>query len=263
MVTDEVISSASKGGVIAMTEENESILFPAEMTLDRMAEAFETEDDAIFEAEAAAAAMEAEAKAEQRVRSKTLQSRPVFGDYDSGDESDDEETLRRAREAAARAVQDELAKKRRDFYSVEIDATKFEDVKRRCVELEFPLLEEYDFNKDILNPNISINLKATTRLRQYQEKALSKLFNNGRVRSGIISLPCGAGKSLVGVTAATTIKKRTLVLCTSGVSVQQWQMQFKLWTTIHHNDVVAFTPQTKAKVRRSQPSGFFRASILK
>lgn len=29
-------------------------------------------------------------------------------------------------------------------------------------------------------------------------------------------LPCGAGKSLVGITAACTVKKSTLVLCTSG-----------------------------------------------
>lgn len=32
--------------------------------------------------------------------------------------------------------------------------------------------------------------------RPYQEKSLSKMFGNGRARSGIIVLPCGAGKSL-------------------------------------------------------------------
>lgn len=36
-----------------------------------------------------------------------------------------------------------------------------------------------------------------------------------RARSGIIVLPCGAGKTLVGITAACTIKKSCLVLCTS------------------------------------------------
>jgi superfamily II DNA or RNA helicase len=36
-----------------------------------------------------------------------------------------------------------------------------------------------------------------------------------RARSGIIVLPCGAGKTLVGITAACTIKKSVLVLCTS------------------------------------------------
>ena len=33
------------------------------------------------------------------------------------------------------------------------------------------------------------------------------MFGNGRARSGIIVLPCGAGKTLTGVTAASTIRK--------------------------------------------------------
>lgn len=41
-------------------------------------------------------------------------------------------------------------------------------------------------------------------------------FDSRRARSGIIVLPCGAGKTLVGITAACTIKKSVLILCTSG-----------------------------------------------
>ena len=37
---------------------------------------------------------------------------------------------------------------------------------------------------------------------------------------GVIVLPCGAGKTLVGVTACTTVRKRCIVLCTSGVAVE-------------------------------------------
>ena len=74
------------------------------------------------------------------------------------------------------------------------------------------------------------------------------MFGNGRARSGVIVLPCGeynyvhvvlvnggghtvfvffsgAGKTLVGVTAACTIRKRCLVLCTSAVAVEQWRSQ--------------------------------------
>ena len=54
------------------------------------------------------------------------------------------------------------------------------------------------------------------------------MFGNSRARSGVIVLPCGAGKTLVGVTAATTINKRCLVLATSNVSVEQWRSQFKV-----------------------------------
>jgi len=49
-------------------------------------------------------------------------------------------------------------------------------------------------------------------------------------RSGIIVLPCGAGKSLVGVAAAARMRKSCLCLCTSSVSVDQWKHQFMLWT---------------------------------
>lgn len=58
------------------------------------------------------------------------------------------------------------------------------------------------------------------------------MFGNGRARSGIIVLPCGAGKSLTGVTAASTIKKSIMVLCINNVSVKQWKEQFTMWTTV-------------------------------
>lgn len=77
----------------------------------------------------------------------------------------------------------------------------------------------------------SIDLKPTAVLRPYQEKSLRKMFGNGRARSGVIVLPCGAGKSLVGVTACCTVRKRALILCNSGVSVEQWKQQFKMWST--------------------------------
>jgi DNA excision repair protein ERCC-3 len=72
---------------------------------------------------------------------------------------------------------------------------------------------------------ISIDLRPTALLRPYQEKSLRKMFGNGRARSGVIVLPCGAGKSLVGVTASCTVRKRCLVLCNSAVSVEQWKTQ--------------------------------------
>ena len=77
----------------------------------------------------------------------------------------------------------------------------------------------------------SIDLKPSTMLRPYQEKSLQKMFGNGRARSGVIVLPCGAGKTLTGVTAACTVRKRCLVLCTSGVAVEQWRSQVCLIMT--------------------------------
>ena len=94
-------------------------------------------------------------------------------------------------------------------------------------------------------PDLDIALKPMTRIRPYQEKSLSKMFGNGRARSGIIVLPCGAGKSLTGIAAASRVRKSVLCLCTSSVSVDQWAAQFKLWTNLTDKEIVRFTSQNK------------------
>ncbi|OAJ37856.1 hypothetical protein BDEG_21829 [Batrachochytrium dendrobatidis JEL423] len=99
--------------------------------------------------------------------------------------------------------------------SFEIHMQATESVKRRCVDLLLPVLEEYDFCADSRNPNLEMTLKPFAKLRPYQANGLSKVFGNGRVRSGVVVLPCGSGKTLVGVAAACTVKKNCLVLCTS------------------------------------------------
>lgn len=129
--------------------------------------------------------------------------------------------------------------------SFEVKQEEIETIQKRCIELDYPLLAEYSFREDSVNPNVNINLKPNAILRPYQEKSLRKMFGNGRARSGIIVLPCGAGKSLVGVTACCTVRKRCLVLCNSGVSVEQWKTQFKLWSTADDSIICRFTSDAK------------------
>ncbi|XP_078573566.1 general transcription and DNA repair factor IIH helicase/translocase subunit XPB-like [Branchiostoma floridae x Branchiostoma japonicum] len=131
--------------------------------------------------------------------------------------------------------------------SFEVNPDKLENLQKRCIEMEYPLLAEYDFRNDTRNPDIPIDLKPNTILRPYQEKSLRKMFGNGRARSGVIVLPCGAGKTLVGVTAACTVRKRCIVLCTSAVSVEQWKSQFKLWANIDDSTICRFTADAKDK----------------
>ncbi|SCU93446.1 LAME_0F03818g1_1 [Lachancea meyersii CBS 8951] len=130
-------------------------------------------------------------------------------------------------------------------HAFEIANESVEIVKKRCQEIDYPVLEEYDFRNDHRNPNLDIDLKPSTQIRPYQEKSLSKMFGNGRARSGIIVLPCGAGKTLVGITAACTIKKSVIVLCTSSVSVMQWRQQFLQWCTLQPENVAVFTSDNK------------------
>lgn len=134
-------------------------------------------------------------------------------------------------------------------HSFEVAAENVETVKKRCQEIDYPMLEEYDFRNDTRNPDLEIDLKPSTQIRPYQEKSLSKMFGNGRARSGIIVLPCGAGKTLVGITAACTIRKSIIVLCTSSVSVMQWRQQFLQWCTIQPENVAVFTSENKQMFR--------------
>ncbi|XP_002712461.2 general transcription and DNA repair factor IIH helicase/translocase subunit XPB [Oryctolagus cuniculus] len=142
---------------------------------------------------------------------------------------------------------DEEEEEETQTVSFEVKQEMIEELQKRCIHLEYPLLAEYDFRNDSVNPDINIDLKPTAVLRPYQEKSLRKMFGNGRARSGVIVLPCGAGKSLVGVTAACTVRKRCLVLGNSAVSVEQWKAQFKMWSTIDDSQICRFTSDAKDK----------------
>ncbi|XP_003381698.1 DNA excision repair protein haywire [Trichinella spiralis] len=147
--------------------------------------------------------------------------------------------------------EEEAVGKELELFTFEVYQESIETLQKRCIEIEHPLLAEYDFRNDTSNPNLCIDLKPSAVLRPYQEKSLRKMFGNSRARSGVIVLPCGAGKSLVGVTACCTVNKRCLCLCNSNVSVQQWRNQFKMWSTADDSKIVRFTRESGDHV----PSG--------
>ena len=125
------------------------------------------------------------------------------------------------KEEMIRIMDGENAENSEKTESLYISSNFIEQVRKDCHDENFPLLEEYDFLGDEKNPRLEIDLKPSTHIRSYQEKSLSKMFSNGRARSGVIVLPCGSGKTLVGITAICTMKKRIVILCTSGVAVDQ------------------------------------------
>ena len=143
--------------------------------------------------------------------------------------------------------EEDETKESRKVVSFEVNQEKLEVLQQRTMQMEYPLLAEYDFRNDTVNPDINIDLKPLAVLRPYQEKSLRKMFGNGRARSGVIVLPCGAGKSLVGVTACCTVRKKAIVLCNSGVSVEQWKQQFKMWSTADDSMICRFTSDAKDK----------------
>ncbi|KAF2095864.1 putative TFIIH complex helicase Ssl2 [Rhizodiscina lignyota] len=166
----------------------------------------------------------------------------------AGENEDEVDPQRDAdRMAAALLEEDDDEDERDQVHAFEITAESVQDVSKRCRAIDLPLTEEYDFRNDDHNANLDIDLKPAAQIRPYQEQALSKMFGNGRARSGIIVLPCGAGKTLVGITAACTVRKGVIVLCTSAMSVVQWRAEFLKWSNVNPNDIAVFTADHKDK----------------
>ncbi|KAK0858308.1 DNA repair helicase RAD25 [Friedmanniomyces endolithicus] len=186
---------------------------------------------------------EAQARMEQQQQQQRQREK---GDDDSDDEFGGQEAEKDMTEFLREEEDDDDLD---EVHSFEIDGGKIQTVQEHCnVQLELPLTEEYDFRADEQNATLDIDLKPATQIRYYQEHALSKMFGNGRARSGIIVLPCGAGKTLVGITAACTEKKSVIVLCTSATSAGQWRAEFIKWSNVNPDGVIIFTSSEKGRV---------------
>ncbi len=62
-------------------------------------------------------------------------------------------------------------------------------------------------------------------LRSYQDEAVKSFYVDGSARggSGTIVLPCGAGKTAVGMAVMSRVKQNTLILCTNITALHQWR----------------------------------------
>jgi len=146
------------------------------------------------------------------------------------------------------------------LFSFEVFPAESETVRREAKSAGYPLIEEFDFKSYTSAQKLSICLKPSTKVRPYQEKSLGRMFGNGSARSGVIVLPCGAGKTLVGCCCVSTIQQSTIVLCTSAVAVAQWRECFRTFTTVAESDIVCFTSaEKKVPVDHSRKS---RAQIF-
>ena len=79
-------------------------------------------------------------------------------------------------------------------------------------------------------------------LREYQKQAVASFYDNG---SGVVVLPCGAGKTLVGAGAMATAKSNTLILVTNTVSARQWRSELLKRTTLTEDEVGEYSGQVK------------------
>ena len=88
-----------------------------------------------------------------------------------------------------------------------------------------------------------INLNQTGwNLRDYQKDAVEKFEQGG---SGVVVLPCGAGKTLVGAAAMAEAKTNTLILVTNTVSARQWRDELIARTDIKAEDIAEYSGSVK------------------
>ena len=79
-------------------------------------------------------------------------------------------------------------------------------------------------------------------LRPYQQQAVEGFWHGG---SGVVVLPCGAGKTLVGAAAMAEAKSTTLILVTNTVSARQWKHELVKRTTLTEDEIGEYSGTRK------------------
>lgn len=79
-------------------------------------------------------------------------------------------------------------------------------------------------------------------LRPYQQEAVDGFFHGG---SGVVVLPCGAGKTLVGAAAMAAAGATTLILVTNTVSARQWRHELLKRTSLTEEEIGEYSGAKK------------------
>ncbi len=79
-------------------------------------------------------------------------------------------------------------------------------------------------------------------LRPYQREAVESFWHGG---SGVVVLPCGAGKTLVGAAAMAQARATTLILVTNTVSARQWKDELVRRTSLTEDEIGEYSGTRK------------------
>ena len=92
-----------------------------------------------------------------------------------------------------------------------------------------------------------INLKESLKLRNYQEEAAYAFSGDGSVEygSGVLVLPCGAGKTIIGISAIANIKRKTLIVTPSTMALLQWKRELLNHTTLQEEEIAEYSGNSK------------------
>ena len=126
---------------------------------------------------------------------------------------------------------------------VKIDAVYRGHIKQALMNIQFP-------PEDLAGYSIGEELNCDLRsdifqLRDYQYAAVSAFRAGGKGDHGFVVLPCGAGKTIVGMTAMAELKTATLILTTSITAVRQWICELASKTNINPELIGEYSGEKK------------------
>ena len=113
-------------------------------------------------------------------------------------------------------------------------------VKAKMVKMGFPVDDRIPLKK---GSRLEFELKDNVEIRDYQKESVDAFLSSGGY--GTIVLPCGSGKTIVGIETAVTLKTNTLILCPNVSSVHQWIRELLDKTTLAPDQIGEYSGETK------------------
>ena len=139
---------------------------------------------------------------------------------------------------------------RLDDGSLELDPACRGSMKQAMVKIGYPVEDLAGYTEGEFFP---VTLRTVTGggkplvLRPYQLDSIDVFHANGSARggSGVVVLPCGAGKTVVGIGVMARTQTRTLVLTTSLVAVRQWRQELIDKSHVDPDDIGEYSGEIK------------------
>ncbi|MDZ4858874.1 MAG: helicase-associated domain-containing protein [Candidatus Hydrogenedentes bacterium] len=124
------------------------------------------------------------------------------------------------------------------------------NVKSALIKIGFPV---EDLAGYVEGAPLDIELRTTSvggkpfGLRKYQKESVDAFYLNGSNQggSGVVVLPCGAGKTCVAIGTISRLKTQTLVLTTNTVALRQWKSELLDKTTISNEQIGEYSGDSK------------------
>ncbi|TCS78240.1 DNA repair helicase XPB [Tepidibacillus fermentans] len=141
-------------------------------------------------------------------------------------------------------------KERLNEYTVVIAEQDRGFLKQELIKLGYPVQDLAGYQEgEFLSLSLLSRTKtgASFQLRDYQRKAIDIFYEKGAVSggSGVIVLPCGSGKTVVGIGIMELLQAETLILTTNTSSVRQWIHELIDKTSLTEEMVGEYSGQKK------------------